>query len=150
MKAARVHRFGPPEVITIEETATPLPGDDEILVRVAACGVGPWDAWVRAGKSAIEQPLPLTLGADLSGTVAARPRSIALTVERRSDISASRVTALAAAGLHLQHRCCPHATSPSGAIHVGTRRPGWRSISSPGGVEWHGSRVASASRRRSR
>ena len=69
MKAARVHRFGPPEVITIEETATPLPGDDEVLVRVAACGVGPWDAWVRAGKSAIEQPLPLTLGADLSGTV---------------------------------------------------------------------------------
>jgi NADPH:quinone reductase-like Zn-dependent oxidoreductase len=69
MKAARVHRFGPPEVITIEETATPLPGDDEILVRVAACGVGPWDAWVRAGKSVIEQPLPLTLGADLSGTV---------------------------------------------------------------------------------
>jgi hypothetical protein len=70
MKAARVHRFGPPEVITIDETATPLPGDDEILVRVAACGVGPWDAWVRAGKSVIEQPLPLTLGADLSGTVA--------------------------------------------------------------------------------
>jgi NADPH:quinone reductase-like Zn-dependent oxidoreductase len=68
-EAARVHRFGPPEVITIEETATPLPGDDEILVRVAACGVGPWDAWVRAGKSAIEQPLPLTLGSDLSGTV---------------------------------------------------------------------------------
>ncbi|MGA3121740.1 MAG: NADP-dependent oxidoreductase [Polyangiaceae bacterium] len=69
MKAARVYRFGPPEVITIEEMATPSPGDDEIVVRVAACDVGPWDGWVRAGKSAIEQPLPLTLGADLSGTV---------------------------------------------------------------------------------
>lgn len=69
MKAARVHRFGPPEVIRIEEMATPSPGDDEIVVRVAACGVGPWDAWVRAGKSAVEQPLPLTLGGDLSGAV---------------------------------------------------------------------------------
>jgi NADPH:quinone reductase-like Zn-dependent oxidoreductase len=38
-------------------------------VRVRAAGVGPWDAWVRAGKSAIPQPLPLTLGADLSGIV---------------------------------------------------------------------------------
>jgi len=68
MEAARVHRFGPPD-ITIELMATPSPGDDEIVVRVSACGVGPWDAWVRAGKSAIEQALPLTLGADLSGTV---------------------------------------------------------------------------------
>jgi D-arabinose 1-dehydrogenase-like Zn-dependent alcohol dehydrogenase len=81
MKAARVYRFGPPEVITIEEMATPSPGDDEIVVRVAACGVGPWDAWVRAGKSAIEQPLPLTLGADLSGTVTqlgSRARGVSL------------------------------------------------------------------------
>jgi NADPH:quinone reductase-like Zn-dependent oxidoreductase len=70
MKAARVHRFGPPEVITLEEMSVPSPGEDEIVVRVAACGVGPWDAWVRAGKSAIEQPLPLTLGADLSAQLA--------------------------------------------------------------------------------
>ena len=42
-----------------------------MLVRVEAAGVGPWDAWVRAGKSVLEQPLPLTLGSDLSGTVVA-------------------------------------------------------------------------------
>ena len=42
-----------------------------MLVRVAAAGVGPWDAWIRAGKSVLPQPLPLTLGSDLSGTVAA-------------------------------------------------------------------------------
>jgi NADPH:quinone reductase-like Zn-dependent oxidoreductase len=40
-----------------------------VLVQVLAAGVGPWDAWVRAGKSAVPQPLPLTPGSDVCGTV---------------------------------------------------------------------------------
>ncbi len=71
MKANRIHRFGPPEVIELEEIPRPEPGENEVLVRVEAAGVGPWDAWIRAGKSVLEQPLPLTLGSDLSGTVVA-------------------------------------------------------------------------------
>jgi NADPH:quinone reductase-like Zn-dependent oxidoreductase len=79
MKGCRVHRFGPPEVITFEDTPRPLPVEDEVLVRVKAAGVGPWDAWIRAGKSALPQPLPFTLGSDLSGTVeAVGPRATAL------------------------------------------------------------------------
>lgn len=69
--AARVHHFGGPENIVIEEIPTPSPDRAEVLVQVAAAGVGPWDGWIRAGKSAIEQPLPLTLGSDLSGIVVA-------------------------------------------------------------------------------
>src|SRR5664279_2708104 len=69
MKACRVHRFGAPDVITFEEIPQPVPGAGEVLVRVKAAGVGPWDAWIRAGKSALPQPLPLTLGSDLSGVV---------------------------------------------------------------------------------
>ena len=69
MKAARVHRFGPPDVIAIEDIAIPQPGTGEVLVRVVAAGVGPWDAWIRAGKSALPQPLPVTLGSDFSGAV---------------------------------------------------------------------------------
>jgi NADPH:quinone reductase-like Zn-dependent oxidoreductase len=69
MRATRIHRFGPPEVIAIEELPRPVPGPDQVLVRVEAAGVGPWDAWVRAGRSAIPHALPLTLGADFSGTV---------------------------------------------------------------------------------
>jgi NADPH:quinone reductase-like Zn-dependent oxidoreductase len=42
---------------------------DESLVRGLAAGVGPWDAWIRAGHSVLPQPLPLTLGSDLSGVV---------------------------------------------------------------------------------
>lgn len=71
MRAARIHRFGPPEVIALEDVAVPVPAAGEVLVRVAAAGVGPWDGWVRAGKSALPQPLPLTLGADIAGTVEA-------------------------------------------------------------------------------
>ena len=40
-------------------------------MRVRAAGVGPWDAWVRSGKSALPQPLPLTLGAEFAGVVEA-------------------------------------------------------------------------------
>ncbi len=71
MRAARIHAFGPPEAITIERLPLPSPGEGEVLVRVAAAGVGPWDAWIRAGRSVLPQPLPLTLGSDLSGVVEA-------------------------------------------------------------------------------
>lgn len=71
MKACRVHRFGAPDVISYEDIDRPQPAAGEVLVKVAAAGVGPWDGWIRAGKSALPQPLPLTLGSDLSGVVEA-------------------------------------------------------------------------------
>ncbi len=52
-----------------DEIEMPHPGVGEVLVRVHAAGVGPWDAWVRSGHSVLPQPLPLTLGSDLSGVV---------------------------------------------------------------------------------
>src|SRR6185503_12200917 len=69
MKANKIYRFGSPEVIMFEEAERPLPGKGEVLVRVKASGVGPWDGWIREGKSVLPQPLPLTLGSDLSGVV---------------------------------------------------------------------------------
>ena len=71
MKAARIHHFGSPDVIQIEDIDSPAPAAHEVLVRVAFASVGPWDSWIRAGKSVLPQPLPLTLGSDLSGTVVA-------------------------------------------------------------------------------
>ena len=71
MKAWRVHEFGGPEKMILETIPRPPPAAGEVLVKVHAAGVGPWDAWIRAGKSALPQPLPLTLGSDLSGEVAA-------------------------------------------------------------------------------
>jgi NADPH:quinone reductase-like Zn-dependent oxidoreductase len=70
MRASRVHHFGPPDVIVLDDVPKPAPGAGEVLVRVHAAGVGPWDGWIRSGKSVLPQPLPLTLGSDLSGIVA--------------------------------------------------------------------------------
>ena len=71
MMAWRVHEFGPPDVMKFERVLRPNPGPGEVLVKVEAAGVGPWDGWIRAGKSALPQPLPLTLGSDLSGEIVA-------------------------------------------------------------------------------
>ncbi len=71
MMAWRVHEFGPPEIMKFERISRPEPGPGEVLVKVEAAGVGPWDGWIRAGKSALPQPLPLTLGSDLSGEIVA-------------------------------------------------------------------------------
>jgi NADPH:quinone reductase-like Zn-dependent oxidoreductase len=71
MMAWRVHEFGPPSVMQFERLPLPTAGENEVLVKVAAAGVGPWDGWIRAGKSALPQPLPLTLGSDLSGEIVA-------------------------------------------------------------------------------
>jgi len=73
MMAWRVHQFGPPETMQFERVPRPVPGPGEVLVKVRAVGVGPWDGWIRAGRSALPQPLPLTLGSDLSGDIQAVP-----------------------------------------------------------------------------
>src|ERR1051325_8216600 len=69
MKAVRIHSFGSLDVIQLEEVPKPQPSEGEVLVQVKAVGVGPWDAWIRSGRSVLAQPLPLTLGSDLSGVI---------------------------------------------------------------------------------
>ena len=71
MKAVRIHRFGGPEVVVIEDVPVPTPGEQEVLVRVAAAGVAPWDALIREGLSKVSPQPPLTLGSDLSGVIEA-------------------------------------------------------------------------------
>jgi NADPH:quinone reductase-like Zn-dependent oxidoreductase len=69
MKAARIHSFGGPDVITIDDVPTPAPGESEVLVRVAAAGVGPWDALIREHQGEVDISLPIALGSDLAGVV---------------------------------------------------------------------------------
>ena len=69
MKTGRIHHFGPPKAIVIDDIPFPMPEEGELVVRVAAAGVGPWDALIREGKSVVQPPLPLILGADLAGIV---------------------------------------------------------------------------------
>jgi NADPH:quinone reductase-like Zn-dependent oxidoreductase len=67
MKAGRIHYFGPPNAIVIDEMSCPTPEEGELVVRVAAAGVGPWDALIREGKSVVQLSLPIILGSDLAG-----------------------------------------------------------------------------------
>jgi NADPH:quinone reductase-like Zn-dependent oxidoreductase len=73
MKAIRIHSFGGPEVLQLEEVARPVPTADEILVQVYASGVNAADWVIRQGGNDFLRPLlklPLTLGFDAAGIVA--------------------------------------------------------------------------------
>ena len=67
MIAARIHRFGGPDVIEIDDLPRPPPLAGELVVRAAAAGVGPWDALIRDGKTTVAPPL--ILGAEFAGVV---------------------------------------------------------------------------------
>jgi NADPH:quinone reductase-like Zn-dependent oxidoreductase len=71
MKAIRIHQYGGPEVLTQVELQRPTPGPDEVLIKVHAASVNPVDWKLRAGhmKDFLPLTLPVTLGADISGTV---------------------------------------------------------------------------------
>jgi NADPH2:quinone reductase len=71
MKATVVHEFGGPEVLKLEEIPTPKPAAGQVLIRVHAAGVNPYDTYMRNGTYAIKPPLPYTPGSDAAGTVEA-------------------------------------------------------------------------------
>lgn len=71
MKAIVVREFGGPEVLKLEEVPTPRPAAGQVLVRIRAAGVNPYDTYMRNGVYAIKPPLPYTPGSDGAGTVEA-------------------------------------------------------------------------------
>ena len=71
MKAIRVHEFGGPEVMRLEEVPDPKAGQGQVLVRVKAAGVNPVDTYIRSGAYAAKPQLPYTPGADTAGVVEA-------------------------------------------------------------------------------
>lgn len=72
MQAVRVHAFGGPDVLKLEDAPRPEPGARDLLVRVSAAGVNPIDWKVRSGKVPFpKEALPFTLGFDVAGVVEA-------------------------------------------------------------------------------
>jgi NADPH:quinone reductase-like Zn-dependent oxidoreductase len=71
MRAARIHEYGGPAVIRIDEIEPPRPGPGEVLIYVTATSMNPTETAVRAGRFPID--LPLTLGWDVAGTVNGEP-----------------------------------------------------------------------------
>lgn len=71
MRAIRVHQFGGPEVLTLEQVPAPSPGAGEVVVRLHAAGVNPVEAYVRTGQYARLPALPYIPGYDGAGVVEA-------------------------------------------------------------------------------
>src|SRR2546429_9996244 len=71
MKAIRVHKFGGPEVLQLDDVADPKAGPGKVLVEIKAAGVNPVDTYVRSGNYAILPHLPYVPGADGAGVVKA-------------------------------------------------------------------------------
>lgn len=69
MKAIRVHEFGGPEVLRLEEVPEPQPGATQLVVRVRAAGVNPVETYIRSGAYARKPELPYTPGSDAGGTI---------------------------------------------------------------------------------
>ena len=73
MKAIRIHAYGGPELMQLEDAPVPACGAGALLVRVVAAGVNPIDWKLRSGVMAAQIPktFPITLGFDAAGIVTA-------------------------------------------------------------------------------
>ena len=71
MKAIQIHEFGGPEVLKYENAPRPVPGPDDLLIKVFATSVNPVDWKIRAGyaKGRFPVTFPLIPGGDVSGEV---------------------------------------------------------------------------------
>jgi NADPH:quinone reductase-like Zn-dependent oxidoreductase len=71
MKAVRIHRFGGPEVLQLDEVSPPMAADGKLLIRVMAASANPVDYKIRQGgyPKVTEADLPITLGRDVAGTL---------------------------------------------------------------------------------
>jgi NADPH:quinone reductase-like Zn-dependent oxidoreductase len=71
MRAARIHRYGPPEVLQIDDVPEPRAGPRDVLIEVHGSSVNPVDWKIRSGgqRALIHYKLPWILGLDVSGVV---------------------------------------------------------------------------------
>ncbi|BCS54198.1 NADPH:quinone reductase [Geobacter sp. SVR] len=69
MKAIRVHAFGPPEEMKLEEVPELSPGPGQVVVSVKAVGVNPVDTYIRSGLYRPDLKLPYTPGQDAAGVI---------------------------------------------------------------------------------
>jgi NADPH:quinone reductase-like Zn-dependent oxidoreductase len=84
MRAVVHDRYGPPEVLRLEEVELPVPKDDEVLVRIQATTVSRTDCALRGGQpfisrfvTGLRQPKRKILGSDLAGEVEAVGATVA-------------------------------------------------------------------------
>ncbi len=69
MRAVQITEFGGPEVLRVSDAPDPVPGEGELLVRVARAGVNFGDTHQRQGQYVAERELPFVLGGEVAGEV---------------------------------------------------------------------------------
>lgn len=111
MKAAVYHRYGPPEVLAIEEVEKPTPKDNEILVKVHATSVTPadWrfrqpDPFIVRAVNGLFKPKNKVMGTELSGEVVALGQDV-VTFKTGDQIIADTVKC--GFGAHAEYKCLP-------------------------------------------
>jgi NADPH:quinone reductase len=87
MKAVRIHQRGGTEVLKLEEVATPVPQQGEVLIQVAVAGVNYADVGQRQGNYPNLAELPLTLGSEVAGTVVKTGPGVDASLEGRRVVS---------------------------------------------------------------
>ena len=83
MKAIVYCDYGSPDVLKLEEIAKPVPNDDQVLIKVRAASVNPYDwhflrgtPYIMRTESGFRKPKSARLGVDMSGTVEAVGKNI--------------------------------------------------------------------------
>lgn len=72
-QAVRLHQYGGPEVLSIEDVPQPTPAAGQVLVRVKAAGINPGEASIRKGvfKDTWPSTFPSGQGSDFAGVIEA-------------------------------------------------------------------------------
>ena len=76
MKAIRVHSFGPPEVMQLEDLPDPVPEAGQVVVKVRSAGVNPVDTYIRSGLYRPDLKLPYTPGIDAAGEIVSAGKDV--------------------------------------------------------------------------
>lgn len=141
MKAIRVHQFGGPDVLKLEEIPIPRPAAGQVLVRIHAAGVNPSDTYRRSGAYALKPQLPYTPGSDGAGVVEAVGAGVnkvkasdrvyvaktvtgayaeyALTLESQVHPLPSKITYAQGAGLWVPYGTAYHALYQCASVRAG-------------------------------
>jgi NADPH:quinone reductase-like Zn-dependent oxidoreductase len=83
MKAIRYHRYGSPDVLELEEVEKPTPADDQVLIKICATSVNPFDwhfmraePYIGRFMTGLGKPKDPRLGVDVAGRVEAVGRNV--------------------------------------------------------------------------
>jgi NADPH2:quinone reductase len=104
MKAIRIHEFGPPEVMRLEEVPDLKPGPGQVTVRLRAAGVNPAETYMRSGLYARKPALPYTPGTDAAGIIEGVGRGVT-----RVSVGDRVYTSATASGAYAQQALCEEA-----------------------------------------